>query len=230
VLTRRSFRRVSIFLEEAGVPYSVVPVNIGKGEQFDPSFLQFSPNNRIPAIRDVAPADGGEPIGVFESGAILQYLSAKYGKFGGSTPREIADVNQWLFWQMGGVGPMFGQYGHFAKYATEKIPYAIDRYAKEAKRLIGVLDTHLARSQRQFVAGAFSIADMALYPWIAASASFGIDLAEFPAVHAWVERIRARPSVQKVESTKETIYPGYSTVPLSDEQKKILFGQTHKKE
>jgi GST-like protein len=217
------FLEFSLFISSLN---SLHQVAIDKGQQFEPSFLKFSPNNRIPAILDKAPADGGEPIGVFESGAILQYLSAKTGKFGGSTPREQAEVNQWLMWQMGGVGPMFGQYGHFTKYAPVKIEYGIERYEKESKRLLGVLEKHLASTKREFVAGFYSIADMALYTWIL-SISLSIPVATlFPTVQQWVERIKARDAVAKVYASKDQDYPG-SSAPVSDEAKKILFGQSH---
>jgi GST-like protein len=202
-------------------------VNISKGDQFQPSFLKFSPNNRIPAIIDKAPLDGGEPIGLFESGAILQYLSAKVGKFGGSTPREQAEINQWLMWQMGGVGPMLGQFGHFAKYAPVKIEYGIERYEKESKRLLGVLETHLKSTNRDFVAGQYSIADMALYPWLVQAGALAIDIPTlFPTVQAWIDRIKARPAVERVYANKDVDYPS-SSAPISDEARKILFGQSH---
>lgn len=155
--------KVSIFLEEAGLEYRIVPVHIGKGEQFAPEFLKIAPNNRIPAIVDHAPADGGEPIALFESGAILEYLADKSGQFLPRETRARFNVLQWLYWQMGGVGPMAGQNHHFVRYAPEPIPYAIERYVKETARLYGVLDRQLAG--REYVAGDYSIADMAIYPW-----------------------------------------------------------------
>jgi GST-like protein len=156
--------KITIFLEETGIPYRIVPVDITQGEQFQPDFLRISPNNRIPAIVDPAPADGGAPVALFESGAILLYLAEKTGRFIPSDLRGRAETLQWLFWQMAGLGPMAGQNHHFGQYAPEKIPYAIDRYVKETNRLYGVLDRRLA--DREFVAGAYSIADMAAYPWI----------------------------------------------------------------
>jgi len=156
--------KITIFLEEAGVAYKIHPVNIGKGEQFVPDFLKIAPNNRMPAIVDTEPKDGGAPISVFESGAILLYLAEKTGKFIPGDIRGRTRVLEWLFWQMGGLGPMAGQNGHFNLYAPEKIPYAIDRYVNETNRLYGVLDKQL--SKHEFVAGDYSIADMSSYPWI----------------------------------------------------------------
>ena len=156
--------KVTMFLEESGQPYRIVPVNISKGDQFKPEFLAISPNNRIPAIVDHSPKDGGKPISVFESGAILLYLAEKTGRFLPSELRRKIGVLQWLFWQMGGLGPMAGQNHHFSQYAPEKLPYAIDRYVKETNRLYGVLNKQLAG--RAFVAGEYSIADMAAYPWV----------------------------------------------------------------
>src|SRR4029077_1385391 len=156
--------KITIFLEEAGTPYRIVPVDISVGDQFKPKFLKISPNNRMPAIVDNGPAEMGPPVSVFESGAILLYLAEKTGKFLPTDLRGRAEVLQWLFWQMGGLGPMAGQNHHFAVYAPEKIPYAIERYTKETNRLYGVLNKRLA--DREFVAGDYSIADMASYPWI----------------------------------------------------------------
>ena len=182
----------AILLEELGVPYELRPINISKGEQFEPAFLKISPNNRIPAIVDQAPANGGEPIPVFESGAILQDLAEKEGRFLPTEPKARAEVLQWLNWQMGGIGPMLGQYFHFSRYAPEKIQYGIDRYRNEAERLYGVLDGRL--EDRDFVAGDYSIADMAIYPWIRNTIS------EFPGfenVQRWYDRIAARPAVRR---------------------------------
>jgi GSH-dependent disulfide-bond oxidoreductase len=187
--------KITIFLEEADLPYSIVPVNISKGEQFKPEFLRFSPNNRIPAIVDNAPAVGGRPVSVFESGAILVYLGDKTGKFLPTEPYSRVEVMQWLFWQMGGLGPMAGQNHHFSQYAPEKIPYAIERYVKETNRLYGVLDKRLA--DREFVAGDYSIADMASYPWVVPYERQGQRLDEFPNLKRWFETIRARPAVTR---------------------------------
>jgi GSH-dependent disulfide-bond oxidoreductase len=187
--------KISIALEEMGLAYTAVPVNIGAGDQFTADFLSISPNNRMPAIIDHQPTDGGDPVSVFETGAILLYLAEKTGQFMPSDLRGRTRVIEWLMWQMGGVGPMFGQDGHFKLYAPEKIPYAIERYDRECKRLLSVLDTQLALTG-DCVAGAYSIADMAIFPWIATVKARDIELAEFPFVKAWFTRLRARPAVQ----------------------------------
>ncbi len=187
--------KITIFLEEAGLPYTIKPVNIGAGEQFRPEFLAISPNNRIPAIVDLDPADGRGPLSVFESGAILQYLAGKTGKFLAADLRGRTETMQWLFWQVGGLGPMAGQNGHFANYAPEKIPYAIDRYVKETERLYGVLDERL--DDREFIAGAYSIADMAAYPWIVPHERHGQNLNDFPNLKRWFEAIQRRPPARK---------------------------------
>jgi GSH-dependent disulfide-bond oxidoreductase len=187
--------KISIALEEMGLAYTTMPVNIGAGDQFAPEFLAISPNNRMPAIVDHQPTNGGDPVSVFETGAILLYLAEKTGQFMPSDLRGRTRVIEWLMWQMGGVGPMFGQDGHFKLYAPEKIPYAIERYDRECKRLLGVLDTQLALTG-DCVAGAYSIADMAIFPWIATVKARNIDLAEFSVVKAWFTRLRARPAVQ----------------------------------
>jgi GST-like protein len=215
--------KVTIFLEEAGVPYKIFPVNIGKGEQFQPDFLKIAPNNRIPAIRDTAPADGGAAIAVFESGAILEYLGDKSGKFLPKDARARAEVVQWTYWQMGGLGPMAGQNHHFAGYAPEKIPYAIDRYVKETNRLYGVMNKRLA--DRPFLAGEYSIADMASYPWVVPYERQGQNLADFPHLKRWFEAIQKRPAVVRAYDRAKEINP--SPPPVMDEaQRKILFGQT----
>ena len=185
--------KITIFLEEVGLTYQIKPVNIGKGEQFQPDFLKIAPNNRMPAIVDHAPADGGAPLSVFESGAILTYLAEKTGKFLPHDLRGKARVLEWLNWQMGGLGPMAGQNHHFSQYAPEKIPYAIDRYVKETNRLYGVLDRQLA--QHPFVAGDYSIADMACYPWIVPHDRQGQKLEDFPHVKRWFEAMGSRPAV-----------------------------------
>ncbi|MBW4518976.1 MAG: glutathione S-transferase N-terminal domain-containing protein [Scytolyngbya sp. HA4215-MV1] len=212
--------KITIFLEEAELPYTVKPVNIGAGEQFAPEFLKLSPNNRIPAIVDLAPSDGGQPISVFESGAILQYLAEKTGKFLPIDIRQRVEVMQWLFWQMGGLGPMLGQNHHFSQYAPEKIPYAINRYVKETERLYGVLDERL--SDREFIAGGYSIADMAAYPWIVPHERQQQNLDDFPHVKRWFTTIRMRPAVQRAYAVAETI----SAQPtVTDASRTILFGQ-----
>ena len=213
--------KITMFLEEAEVPYRIVPVNISTGEQFKPDFLAISPNNRMPAIVDHEPAGGGAPVSVFESGAILLYLAEKTGKFIPSDLRGRVDVLQWLFWQMGGLGPMLGQNHHFNMYAPEKIPYAIDRYVKETNRLYGVLNKRLA--DREFVAGAYSIADMASYPWIVPWKRQGQNLDDFPHLRRWFDAIRSRPATQRAYAKAD----GINTQPtVSEEAKKILFGQT----
>lgn len=185
--------KITIFLEEAGIAYRIVPVNIGAGEQFKPEFLAIAPNNRIPAIVDQAPNGGGAPLAVFESGAILLYLAEKSGQFLPRDMRARIDVLQWLFWQMAGLGPMAGQNHHFSLYAPEKLPYAIDRYVRETGRLYAVLDRRLA--DREFIAGAYSIADMAAYPWIVPHQRQQQRLEDFPHLRRWFEAIRARPAV-----------------------------------
>ena len=212
--------KITIFLEEAGLAYNLHSVDIGKGDQFKPEFLAISPNNRIPAIVDTAPADGGKPVSLFESGAILLYLAEKTDLFLPKDLRGRSEVLQWLFWQVGGLGPMSGQNGHFAIYAPEKIPYAIDRYVRETNRLYGVMNKRLA--DRPFLAGEYSIADMASYPWVVPYERYGQDLNQFPHLKRWFEAIKARPAVAKVYANVE---PSYSK-PRSPEEMKILFGQT----
>ncbi|PTD17051.1 glutathione S-transferase N-terminal domain-containing protein [Sphingomonas fennica] len=214
--------KITLFLEETGIPYRIVPVNIGKGEQFDPEYLKIAPNNRMPAIVDQAPADGGAPISLFESGAILLYLAEKHGRFIPADIRGRAEVLQWLFWQMGGLGPMAGQNHHFRVYAPEKLPYAIDRYVNETNRLYGVLNKRLA--DREFVAGDYSIADMAAYPWIVPHENQGQDLNDFPHLKRWFEAIATRPATVRAYAIGEQ----FRTTPgvQSEEQRRILFGQT----
>jgi GSH-dependent disulfide-bond oxidoreductase len=208
--------KISIMLEELGVPYEVHPVNIGKGEQFDPAFLKISPNNRIPAIVDPA-GPGGRPISVFESGAILQYLGRKYGRFYPQDERGRIAVEEWLFWQVGGLGPMAGQANHFLNYAPEDLPYAKKRYADEVHRLCGVMDKRLAT--KKFLAGAYSIADMACWSWVL-SASRYTSLADFPNLAAWKDRVGARKAVQRGKAVA-----GEVRKPISDEERTVLFGQ-----
>lgn len=213
--------KITIFLEESGVPYRIVPVNIGTGDQFQPDFLRVAPNNRIPAIIDHAPADGGAAISLFESGAILQYLAEKTGKFLPANVRGRAEVMQWLFWQMAGLGPMAGQNHHFVQYAPEPIPYAIERYVKETNRLYGVLNKRLA--DREFVAGAYSIADMAIYPWVVPYERQGQKLEDFPHLKRWFEAIQARPALQRAYQLAQEIN---ERPVVSDTSRSILFGQT----
>jgi GSH-dependent disulfide-bond oxidoreductase len=214
--------KVTMLLEETELPYTIRPVNISTGEQFKPDFLAVAPNNRIPAIVDNAPTDGGKPISVFESGAILLYLAEKTGQFLSTDIRGRTDALQWLFWQMGGLGPMAGQNHHFSQYAPEKIPYAIDRYVKETNRLYGVLDRRLAN--RDYIAGDYSIADMAAYPWIVPWTRQGQNIADFPHVQRWFDAIRARPATVRAYAKVAEINPSQQTV--TEESKKILFGQT----
>jgi len=188
--------KISIALEEMGLPYRVVPVDIGAGDQFKPEFLEISPNNRMPALVDHAPEGGGDPVRIFESGAILFYLADKSGQFLPKDLRGRTSATQWLMWQMGGLGPMFGQDGHFKLYAPEKHPYAIDRYDRECRRLLGVMDGQL-RATQDCLAGVYSIADMAVFPWIVTAKRRDIDLAAYPAVQSWFTRLRARPAVQR---------------------------------
>jgi len=222
--------KITIALEEMELPYNSRPVAIVKGEQFKPEFLAISPNNRIPAIIDPE-GPGGAPVSVFESGAILLYLGRKTGKFYPADGRGRTEMEQWLFWQMAGVGPMFGQASHFRNYAPSlvddlnKIEYATKRYDNEVNRLLGVLDRRL--TDRTFVAGDYSIADMALYPWVAYAESLGQDLGAFPHVAAWLAQIGTRPAVQRgmaIGADLPTAPP-----PKSDEQREFheaLFGQT----
>lgn len=213
-----------IFLEEAGLDYVLEPVDISAGEQFEPAFLAISPNNRIPAIVDTAPKGGGKAISVFESGAILQYLGEKTGRFLPQEPTARAEVQQWLFWQMGGLGPMAGQNHHFSQYAPEKIPYAIDRYVRETARLYRVLDTRLA--DREFVAGDYSIADMASYPWIVPYERQGQDLADFPNLARWFAAVGARDAVKRAYEKGAAL----NTAPtVTEDSRRILFGQDGRK-
>jgi GST-like protein len=215
--------KITMLLEESGLPYRIVPVNISRGEQFKPDFLRISPNNRMPAIVDHAPADGGEPLAVFESGAILLYLADKIGRF---IPGDLRGRNmalQWLFWQMGGLGPMAGQNHHFVQYAPEKIPYAMERYVKETARLYAVLDKHLSDG-REFIAGSeYTIADMASYPWVVLYEWQSQKIEHTPHVAAWFERIKHRAATERAYARAAEV----STAPVVDEESmKVLFGQS----
>ncbi|MBN8475301.1 glutathione binding-like protein [Sulfuritalea sp.] len=212
--------KITMFLEETGLPHRIVPINIGKGEQFAADFLRISPNNRIPAMVDHAPADGGAPLSIFESGAILLYLADKTGRFIAPDLRGRNETIQWLFWQMGGLGPMAGQNHHFTQYAPEKVPYAIERYTKETARLYAVLNKRLA--DREFVAGEYSIADMASYPWIVPHEKQGQNLDDFPHLKRWFDAIRARPATQRAYALAKQINPA---PVITDAEKKVLFGQ-----
>lgn len=213
--------KVTILLEELGLPYRIIPVNISEGDQFKPEFLAIAPNNRIPAIVDTDPVDGAEPIGLFESGAILQYLAEKTGRFLPSGIRGRVEVMQWLFWQMGGLGPMAGQNHHFVQYAPDKLPYAINRYVNETSRLYGVLNNRLA--DREFIAGEYSIADMSSYPWIVPHQRQQQKLDEFHHLKRWFETVGARPAVKRAYALAEKV----NTDPVVSEQSRaLLFSQS----
>jgi GST-like protein len=214
--------KITLFLEEAGLAYTVRRVDIGAGDQFAAEFLALSPNNKIPAIVDRAPADGGAPISVFESGAILQYLAAKTQRFIPADTRARIQCMQWLFWQVAGLGPLTGQYGHFAVYAPEPIAYAIARYTREARRLLGVLDAHL-RGHEYICGQQYTIADMACYPWIDPYSKAPLDLTEFTQVQRWRETIRARPATARAYAQGD-FRPAQTQ--LSQAERDILFGQT----
>jgi len=215
--------KVTLFLEEAGLPYTIIPINIGKGEQFQPEFLKIAPNNRIPAMVDKAPQDGGEPVSIFESGAILLYLAEKTGRFLPQDLRGRQDALQWLFWQMGGLGPMAGQNHHFVVYAPEKLPYAIKRYVGETGRLYGVLNKRLA--DRQFIAGDdYSIADMACYPWIVPFERQQQNLDDFPHLKRWFTSIAQRPATERAYARAQE-FSGNPPTAQDEQAKKILFNQ-----
>ncbi len=213
--------KVLQFLEETGLPYRLIPINISKGKQFETEFLKISPNNKMPVIVDHDPIEGDEPIAIFESGAILLYLAEKTGRF---IPNDIngrVEVLQWLFWQMGGLGPFAGQNLHFVHYAPEQLPYAIDRYVNETARLFKVMDKQLA--DREYIAGEYSIADMASYPWIAIYKRLGQDLNYFPNLQCWYEQVRSRPATISAYRKGAAI----NTAPtITEESKKILLGQS----
>jgi GST-like protein len=210
-----------MFLEEVELPYTIIAINIGKGDQFQSDFLKIAPNNRIPAIVDHTPADGGDAISLFESGAILLYLAEKVGKLIPADVRGRAEVLQWLFWQMGGLGPMAGQNHHFSQYAPEKIPYAIDRYVNETGRLYAVLNKRL--EDREFVAGEYSIADIACYPWIVPYDRQGQDLDNFPNLKRWFETIKARPATIRAYEKAEEFKAQQIDV---EQSRSLLFNQS----
>ncbi len=214
--------KITIMLEELGVPYVVKYINIGRGDQFQPHFLKISPNNRMPAIVD-PDGPGGEPISVFESGAILQYLGRKYGKFYPSGERARVDVEQWLFWQVGGLGPMAGQAHHFRQYAPERIAYGIDRYTNEVNRLYGVMNKRL--TDRPFLAGDYSIADMAAIGWVIPHENQGQDLNEFPNLKRWFDAVLARPAVKKAIEVGKEERARQKSLAEDEEAQKVLFGQ-----
>lgn len=213
--------KITLFLEEAGLDYTIQPVDISAGDQFKPEFLAISPNNRMPAIVDRDPADGGEPLPVFESGAILIYLAEKIGRFLPTEPRARKTVLEWLMWQVGGLGPMAGQNHHFVQYAPERIPYAMNRYVNETNRLYGVLNKRLAG--REWLADDYSIADMAIYPWIVPHERQLQDLDDFPNLKRWFETMQSRPAVV---AAYEKARPWSNRPAVTEEGKKILFGQT----
>jgi GST-like protein len=213
--------KMAVFMAEAELAHRIIPVDLGKGDQYRPEFLTVSPNNKIPAMIDHAPVDGGEPIVLFESGAMLLYLADKIGRF---LPRDLRGRNEvikWLFWQVGGLGPMAGQIGHFNVHAPEKVPYAIDRYSREARRLYNVLNTRLAG--RDFIAGDYSIADIASYPWIVPHKGHGQSLDDFPHLKRWFHAVKARPATERAYAKGKAIN---TAATVSEEAKKILFGQT----
>lgn len=215
--------KIALFLEETGLPYTIHPVDISAGDQFKPAFLALSPNNRIPAILDTDPAGGGAPVPVFESGAILLYLAEKTGAFLPHDLRGRNEVLQWLFWQVGGLGPMAGQNHHFGLYAPEKIEYAIRRYVNETNRLYGVLDRRLA--DRAFLAGSdYTIADMAAYPWVVGWQRQQQQLSDFPHLQRWFEAIAARPATVRAYAAGEPYVKNRATV--TEDGRKLLFGQT----
>lgn len=212
--------KVLMFLEETGIPYRIVPVNISKGEQFEPGFLKISPNNKMPAIIDHSPTDPGLPNSLFESGAILQYLAEETGHF---LPKEMAgraEVLQWLFWQMGGLGPMLGQNLHFGQYAPEKLPYAIHRYVTESERLFTVLDKRL--TNREFIAGDYSIADIASYPWVFKHPYLQLQIEDFPNLERWFKTIEQRPAIARAYEIGASINTNPAVI---EESKKVLLGQ-----
>ena len=212
--------KVHIMLEECGLAYEAIPVNIGSGEQFKPEFLKISPNNKVPALVDTDGPDG-RPIALFESGAILLYLAAKTGRFLPNSDRQKFEVLQWLMFQMGGVGPMLGQTHHFRIYAPEKLPYAIDRYTNEARRLYGVMNTQLA-SHRYIAGASYSVADMAIFPWLRNWANQGIDWADYPHLKTWFDKIARRPAVVRGVSVL-----AHLRKPLQDDKaREVLFGKT----
>lgn len=218
-------RKITIALEELGVPYTLIPINISKGDQFTPEFLAIAPNNKIPAIVDPEGPDG-EPISIFESGAILRYLAEKFGALYGKSWRERVKIDEWLFWQVGGFGPILGQTNHFAHYAPEKVPYAINRFNNESHRLYRVLNTQLekmAGEGKDYVAGDFSIADCAIFDWSNGYLRHSIDLAEFPHFAKWRDRVAARPAVAKALAIKLETPP----VDISKDKnaQSVLFNQ-----
>jgi GST-like protein len=218
--------KVAIHLEELGIEYKMIPVNIGKGDQFKADFLKIAPNNRMPAIVD-PDGPGGKPISVFESGAILQYLGRKTGKFYPTDERQRVAVDEWAFWQMAGLGPMAGQANHFRNYAPEKVPYGVNRYTDEVNRLYGVLNKQL--EGKDYICGAYSIADMLSFPWVRRHEVQGQDLAEFPNIAKWVERMNARPAVARGVAAGAELRSATYSLGQDKEAQKVLFGQRARK-
>jgi GST-like protein len=214
--------KITMFLEETGTPYRILPINIGRGEQFAPEFLRISPNNRIPAIVDTEPGPGESPLAIFESGAILEYLAEKTGALLPRSKHERFDVLQWLYWQVANLGPMAGQNHHFTQYAPAKVPYAIERYVKETSRLYAVLDRRL--EGREFITGEFSIADIASYPWIVSHERQQQKLEDYPNLARWFNAIRARPATQRAYARAAEINPPSKPV-MADQARRILVGQ-----
>jgi GST-like protein len=214
-------QKLTMCLEELRLPYRLITVSLSRGEQYAPEFLKISPNNKIPALVDHAPAGGGEPIALFESGAMLVYLAEKSGRLMPNGLRERMEVLKWLFWQVGGLGPMAGQNGHFTVHASERLPYAIERYVRETARLYRVLDARL--DGREHIAGDFSIADIACYPWIVPHEAHGQRLADFPHLQAWFARVAARPATQRAYAGRADAY-AKNAAPLSQEARRVLFG------
>ena len=216
--------KITMFMEESGLDYVMKLIDIRKGDQFNPEFLSIAPNNRIPALVDDDPSIPGQKINVFESGAILLYLAEKTGKYMPQNLKGRVECLKWLFWQMGGLGPMAGQNHHFVQYAPEQLPYAIDRYVKETSRLYGVLNKHLSDG-REYICGDYSIADMAAYPWVVPHERQRQDMSQFPSLASWFERIKNRPATQQAYEIAKSI----NTAPTVDQNaKSILFGQDAK--
>ncbi len=214
--------KITILLHELDVPYRLIPLNIGRGDQFKPDFAKISPNRRMPAIVDFEPADQGAPISIFESGAILMYLAEKHGRFLPTLPQDRYDVLQWVMWQMGGLGPMCGQAHHFRQYVSTPVPYAAERYTNEVNRLYGVLDSRLA--DREFIAGEYSIADMACWPWIKPYKGQGQNLDDFTHLKRWFLEMNKRPGVREGWNVRREWLNGGPVV--TEESKAVLFGQT----
>jgi len=215
--------KLTMCLEELGLPYRINRIGLSKGEQYAPAYLKISPNNKIPAMVDHAPADGGQPLAIFESGAMLQYLADKTGRLWPRDLRARTMVSQWLFWQVGGLGPMAGQNGHFAVFAPEKVPYAIDRYMKETSRLYGVLDRRLVG--REYIADEYSIADIASYPWIVPHEAHGQKLDDFPNLKRWFHAVSSRPATVRAYEGAQQSYAQGAGAALTEEERRILFGQ-----